>query len=496
MLLGSFLEQGARATPGKTALVCGELRATYAELDEQSNRLAQVLLQRGIAAGDRVALCLENSLEAVVGFFGVVRAGAAALLVNPGTKPEKLAFLLHDSGARALLAPARRFEGLAADAEPRIRLAPGPEWSEAPASAPRVSSAPDDLACLLYTSGSTGTPKGVMHSHRSLGSATRSIAEYLQSSADDVVLSVLPLSFGYGLTQMLPTFATGGTLVLERSFTFPQLTLERLSSEHATGFAMVPTIATMLLQKDLSKFDLSALRYVTNAGAGIAPVLLGELRAKLPHVRIFPMYGQTECIRASFLPPEEVERRPGSVGKGMPGQENWIVDESGTRLPPGSTGELVVRGEHVMLGYWKQPEASALKLRPGRHPGERELHTGDLFRVDEQGWYHFVARKDDIIKTRGEKVSPREVENVLLGLEGVLAAAVVGVPDALLGQAVRAFVVPRTGAQLDEKAVLRHCSKALEDFALPKKIVFLDDLPKTPNSKIDKQALLERSEAK
>jgi len=500
VLLGNLLEQSARHTPRHTALVCGDVRASYAELDEQSQRLAQALLQRGIAAGDRVAVCLENSLEAVVAFFGVVRAGAAALLVNPGTKPEKLDFLLRDSGARALLAPAKRFEGLAPGSEPLIRLAPGPDWSAALAAAPAAAlparCAPDDLACLLYTSGSTGTPKGVMHSHRSLVSATRSIAQYLESRADDVVLSVLPLSFGYGLSQLLPTFAVGGTLVLERSFTYPQITLQRLASERATGFAMVPTIATILLQHDLAKLDLSAVRYLTNAGAGIAPALLKQLRARLPHVRIFPMYGQTECIRASYLPPEEVDRRPTSVGKGMPNQETWIADESGKRLPPGSTGELVLSGEHVMLGYWKQPEESARKLRPGKRPGERELHTGDLFRLDEQGWYHFVARQDDIIKTRGEKVSPREVENVLLALEGVLGAAVVGVPDPLLGQAVRAFVVLRPGTVLDEKAVLRHCSRSLEEFALPKKIVFLDDLPKTPNAKIDKQALLERSEAK
>jgi amino acid adenylation domain-containing protein len=508
VLLGSLLEENARATPDKTALVCSDLRATYAELEARSNRLAHALLARGVAPGDRVALCLDNTPEAVVSIFGAWKSGAAALLVNPGTKSDKLGFLLEDSGARVLIAADKKLEqvreAVGRASELRAVIATGAaqgagSWHDAldaqPASPLPVRAGEDDLACLLYTSGSTGSPKGVMHSHRSLGSATRSIAEYLGSVPEDVVLSVLPLSFGYGLSQLLPTFLAGGTLVLERSFAFPQLTLQRLASERATGFAMVPTIATILLQNDLSKFDLSALRYLTNAGAGIAPALLKELRTRLPHVRIFPMYGQTECIRASYLPPEEVDRRPTSVGQGMPNQELWIADENGSRLPPGSTGELVVSGEHVMLGYWKQPEASAQKLRPGRRAGERVLLTGDLFRVDGQGWFHFVARMDDIIKTRGEKVSPREVENVLLALEGVLAAAVIGVPDALLGQAVKAFVVKRPGAVLDEQAVLRHCSRALEDFAIPKRIVFLDELPKTPNAKIDKQALLERSEA-
>jgi acyl-CoA synthetase (AMP-forming)/AMP-acid ligase II len=331
-----------------------------------------------------------------------------------------------------------------------------------------------------------------MHTHLSLLSAMRSIAEYLEIAASDVVLSVLPLSFGYGLTQLLPTFLAGGRIVLERSFAFPQVTLQRMADERCTGFAMVPTIATLFLQNDLARFDLSSLRYVTNAGAGIAPELLKEMRRRLPNVRIFPMYGQTECIRITYLPPEEVDRRPESVGRGMPNQEMWIVDEEGRRLPPGSTGELVVRGSHLMRGYWNLPEETEKKLRPGPIPGERVLHTGDLFRVDAEGWYSFVARKDDVIKTRGEKVSPREVEDVLHALDGVLSAAVLGVPDALLGQAVQAFVVKKAGAALDEQAVLRHCVKHLEDFAVPKRVEFLEELPKTPNAKVDKNALRER----
>ncbi|MBK7644948.1 MAG: acyl--CoA ligase [Planctomycetes bacterium] len=500
MPLASLLEQSALRTPEQTALSCGDVHATYAELDARANRFAHALLERGLGAGERVALCLENTPEAVVSLFGAWKAGSAVVLLNPGTKPEKLGFLLEDSGARALVAAQRKLEQseavLQRAASLRERFAAEALPQGGSSAAPGRAIAEDELACLLYTSGSTGTPKGVMHSHRSLGSVTRSIAQYLGASSSDVVLSVLPLSFGYGLSQLLPTFLAGGRLVLERSFAFPQLTLQRLASERATGFAMVPTIASLLLQNDLSRFDLSALRYLTNAGAGIAPALLARLRTQFPAVSIFPMYGQTECIRASYLPPEEVERRPDSVGKGIPGQETWIVDERGERLGPGHTGELVVCGEHVMLGYWKQPEESARKLRPGQRPGQRALLTGDLFRVDEEGWYHFVARKDDIIKTRGEKVSPREVENVLLALEGVLGAAVVGVPDELLGQVVRAFVVKRADSGLDEKSVLRHCSRALEDFAVPKRVEFLDELPKTPNSKIDKQALLERIEAK
>jgi amino acid adenylation domain-containing protein len=502
----SLLEERARQDPDKVALVCGEHRRTYAALEAEANRLARGLSNRGVRKGDRVAVCLDNSVELVVSLFGVLKAGAAIVLVNPTTKGEKLHHLLLDSGARGLVLSGKKLEGVdeAHVRTPGLRttIVVGQRngnvlaWEDVlqeEAAAPPASSGVDlDLACLLYTSGSTGHPKGVMHTHLSLLSAVRSIAEYLETAASDVVLSVLPLSFGYGLTQLLPTFLAGGKLVLERSFAFPQVTLKRMADERCTGFAMVPTIATLFLQNDLARFDLSSLRYVTNAGAGIAPELLKELRRRLPNVRIFPMYGQTECIRITYLPPEEVDRRPESVGRGMPNQEMWIVDEEGRRLPPGSTGELVVRGSHLMRGYWNLPEETEKKLRPGPIPGERVLHTGDLFRVDADGWYSFVARKDDVIKTRGEKVSPREVEDVLHALDGVLSAAVLGVPDALLGQAVHAFVVKKAGAALDEQAVLRHCVKHLEDFAVPKRVEFLEELPKTPNAKVDKNALRER----
>ncbi len=508
MGIESVLEESARRTPDRIALACGADRRSYASLDDDADRFAAALLGLGVERGARVGICLDNSPEAVVAIFGALKAGAAFVVLHPTTKAEKLAHVLADSGAVVLVAGAAKIESLGnalaslsslraivsvgnATADPEIR-----SWTELlSASRPARSGerpGTSDLAALLYTSGSTGTPKGVEHTHGSLGAAMRSIAEYLGASAEDVVLSVLPLSFGYGLTQMFPTFLAGGTLVLERSFAFPQVTLQRMVEVRATGFAMVPTTATILLQNDLARFDLSSMRYMTNAGAGISPELLRELRRRLPHVRVFPMYGQTECIRVTFLPPEEVDRVPTSVGKGMPNQEMWIEDDEGRRLPPGSTGELVVRGEHVMRGYWNLPSETAAKLRPGPAHGERVLRTGDLFRVDALGWYHFVSRRDEIIKTRGEKVSPKEVENAIQSLEGVLASAVIGASDPVLGECVVAFVVRKPGAELDERSVLRHCARRLEDFAVPKRVVFLEELPQTPNAKIDRQALKTR----
>lgn len=495
LLLQSILEDSARRCPDKTALVCGAARVSYAALEGQANRLARLLVERGVERGDRVIVCLDSSVEAVVALFAVLKADAVVVPVNPTTKADKLHRLVADCAAKLVVTSEAKLAQLGAVGTGTLTLPCDAQLAALSPERPPPHNIDLDLACLIYTSGTTGQPKGVMHAHQGLVSVTRSIARYLDSRDDDVVLSVLPLSFGYGLTQLWPTFLVGGTLVLEKSFAFPQVTLQKMAAERVTGFAMVPTIAVTLLKNDLSRFDLSALRTLTNAGAGIPPALLAELRQKLPHVRLFPMYGQTECIRASYLPPDEVEVRPAAIGKGIPGSELWLADDDGRRLPPGSVGELVVRGANVMRGYWNLPEATAQKLRPGPVAGEHVLFTGDLFSQDEDGWLRFVSRKDDIIKTRGEKVSPREVEDVLHTCPGVAEAVVLGVADAVLGEAVRAFVVLREGASLDEKAVLRFCAEHVEDYAVPKRAVILPELPKTQNAKIDRTALRELAQA-
>jgi acyl-CoA synthetase (AMP-forming)/AMP-acid ligase II len=241
--------------------------------------------------------------------------------------------------------------------------------------------------------------------------------------------------------------------------------------------------------KQLDQFDLSALRMITNTAAALSEEHIRRLRALFPHATLFSMYGLTECKRVTYLPPEQLDIRPTSVGRGMPNEEVWLVDESGRRLPDGSTGELVIRGSHVMRGYWEKPGQTAERLRPGPIPGEMVLYSGDLFRTDEEGWLYFVARKDDIIKSRGEKISPREVENAIYGLEGVLDAAVVGVPDEVLGQAVKAFVVLKDGYELSERELIRHCLGRLENFMAPKYVQFVSELPKTDTGKIKKTGL-------
>ncbi len=510
-LLHAFLEEHAVRQPEKTALVCGASRLTYAQVEAQANRLAHALREHGLQRGERVVLYLPNSVELAVGIFGVLKAGGVFVVVNHTTKAGKLAYILRDCGAQALLTGGRQAREAAAalreNAQTRLpqtliltsgKQPPAPaglhllRWEAIqqtyPAQRPKRVNIDLDLACLVYTSGSTGDPKGVMEGHDNVVFAAQSIIEYLDNRPDDIIFNALPLSFDYGLYQWLMTTIFGGTLVLERSFAFPAAALRKMAAEKVTGFPGVPTIFALLLEMDLTPYDLSALRYLTNTAAALPPSHITALRRKFPQAALFSMYGLTETKRTLYLPPAQLETRPASVGIPIPGTEAWLEDEAGRRLPPGSTGELVVRGRHVMRGYWNKPEATARRYRPGPTPGERLCYTGDLFRQDEAGYFYFISRKDDIIKSRGEKVPPKEIENVLYALPGVREALVVGAPDPVLGEAIVAYIVSDDPG-LTETRVLRHCRAHLEDFMVPQKVEFRDALPRTASGKLTRKGL-------
>ena len=505
MLLHHFFDQTAQRLPNKTALVCGEQRHSYAALRDQVDQLALALQGRGIQRGDRVALFLDNTVEMVVGIFATLKAGAVFMPINPLTKQDKLAYLLNDARAGALITqnslasvhqPALALNdsvhtvlvvGLNEALSERVQPFTG-QSGHAPWQAPALID--QDLASIIYTSGSTGDPKGVMLSHLNMVSATRSVGTYLGLVEDDIILCALPLAFDYGLYQVLMAFAVGASVVLERSFTFPIKTLEVMARERVTVFPGVPTMFSMLMNlKSLDRQALSSLRMITNTAAALPEERIRQLRSLFPQALLFSMYGLTECKRVTYLPPDQLDARPTSVGRGMPNEEVWLVNDAGQRLPHGSMGELVIRGSNVMRGYWEKPLETAKRLKPGPLPGEMVLYSGDLFRSDAEGYLYFVSRKDDIIKSRGEKVSPREVENALYAHEGVYEAAVVGVPDELLGQAVKAFVVLKSGVTLSERDVIKHCLSRLESFMAPKHVEFVESLPTTDTGKIKKTGL-------
>jgi long-chain acyl-CoA synthetase len=512
VLVHEYLTLSARRFPAKEALVCGEERWTYGALDEASGRLAGALVRMGLSRQDRVAIFLDNSAEAVVSLYGTLKAGGIFVILNASLRPGKLGYILQDSGARFLIASGKN-AGIVKAALSQLSHPPGLIWvkgtpddlagfpagsdswnavldSSTPEKGPGHACLECDLAALIYTSGSTGEPKGVMSTHRNMVSAARSIIQYLENSPEDILIDVLPLSFDYGLYQVIMAFMFGGTVVLEKSFLYPVIILKTMERERVTGFPIVPTLAAMLLKiGNLSAYDLGSLRYMTNTAAALPVEHIRRLRALFPRVRLYSMYGLTECKRVSYLPPEELDRRPSSVGKAIPNCEVFIVDEEGRRAAPGRAGELVIRGPNVMQGYWNAPELTARTFRPGRYPDDRMLYSGDLFRMDADGFLYFLGRKDDMIKTKGERVSPREIENALCGMEGVAEAAVIGVPDEIFGEAVEAFVALKPGFQATEKSVLRHCAGQLEPFLVPRRVQILPELPRSPNGKVDKKAL-------
>jgi acyl-CoA synthetase (AMP-forming)/AMP-acid ligase II len=329
-----------------------------------------------------------------------------------------------------------------------------------------------------------------MLTHRNMLTACASIATYLELQEDEVILGVLPLAFDYGLYQMIMAFRTGARLVLDRSFTFPAQILRLMVDEGVTGFPGVPTMFAILAEfKTLRDYDFSKIRYVTNTAAALPVKHILMLKDLFPRSRIYSMYGLTECKRCTYLPPKDLDRKPTSVGIAIPNTEMWIVDEDGRRVGADVVGQLVIRGATVMKGYWEKPEATARKLKPGPLPGEHVLYTGDLCRMDEEGYLYFVGRMDDVIKSRGEKVAPKEVENVLMNIPGVKEAAVIGVPDEVFGQAIKAFVVLEKGVALSEKQLQKECQSRLENFMVPKYIVTVPSLPKTDTGKVKKTGL-------
>ncbi len=505
-----FLEHSAARLPRKVALVAEGRRYTYEELDRRANQVAHFLHSIGVQRGDRVGLVVRNSFEAVIGLFAVAKADAVFVILKSNTKGDKIGWILNNCRASALIAdtsfPVAGISQIK-DSVPTLKgvlsceeqkkpedgggfLASFAEvFRSFPETVPPSRGIDLDLACLIYTSGTTGEPKGVMSDHANVAFATQSIITYLGNVESDVVLNVLPLSFDYGLYQLLMTFRFGGTLVLETSFAFPAAVLKKVEEERVTGFPGVPTVFSLLLPMDLSRFDLSSLRYITNTAAALPVRHIQEIRAKFPAATLFSMYGLTETKRTLYLPPEQLERRPDSVGIAIPGTEAWVESPEGRRLGPGETGELVVRGRHVMRGYWEAEQLTAHRFRPGPVPGERLCYTGDLFRQDSEGYFYFVGRNDDMIKCKGERISPKEIEGVLCNLAGVRQAAVVGVPDPLLGQAIKAFIVS-DDPSLTEQQILGHCRKHLDDRRVPKCVEFRKSLPLSESGKIVKTGLM------
>ncbi len=517
-LIHHFVRCSAERFPGKEALVDGKERLSYLEVARRVAALAHGLRQAGANRGDRVGIYLDASVPQVLSIFGISQAGAVFVPINTTLFPEQLSHIAKDCGMKGLITtcaklasltpvlrdiPSLKFVVTVGDGEVTDSNLPTYIFDElcqiVPPAASREQSISRDLAAILYTSGSTGKPKGVMLSHANVMAGATIVSRYLEITDRDRILAVLPFSFDAGLNQLMTAFQQSGTIVLI-NFVFAREIVQTLLKERITGLAGVPTLWSLLAQPNstLQKQPLPDLRYITNTGGAMPQAVLAALQKVLPSTKIYLMYGLTEAFRSTYLPPEELDRRPTSMGKAIPDTEILVINDQGKLCKPGEVGELVHRGPTVSMGYWGRPEDTAKCLRPNpllpREVGdcEKVCYSGDLVRMDEDGFLYYVGRRDTMIKSSGFRISPTEVEEGLFSSGKLCGAAVIGIPDDVLGQTIKAFVIPRDGESIDPEALLAHCGEKLPRYMVPKTIEVVDELPKTSSGKVDYPALRRR----
>ena len=514
MLLHHFIRDQAARRPEAVALRQRQETISYGELQTRVEAFAEGLLARGLGPSERVAVYLPKRAETVVALFGAAAAGGVLVPVNPLLKPAQVAYILKDCNVRVLVTSGDRLtllaEGLRechdlhtvalVDGAPEgplahLRVLP---WEGLARGEPGVRPhrrIDMDMASILYTSGSTGRPKGVVLSHRNMVAGARSVAEYLENVPEDRLLAVLPFSFDYGFSQLTTAFSVGASVSL-MDYLLPRDVVKAVARDRITGLAAVPPLWVQLAPLDWPAEAVESLRYLTNSGGAMPTQVTARLRRALPRTRVFLMYGLTEAFRSTYLPPEELDRRPESMGRAIPNAEILVVREDGSPCAPGEPGELVHRGSLVAMGYWNDPERTAERFKPapGRPPEvpltEMAVWSGDTVRTDEDGFLYFVGRRDEMIKTSGYRVSPTEVEEVLYGSGLVAEAAALGLPHPALGQGIVAVVKPRDPA-FDPEALLAACKRELPNFMVPLQVVIQDTLPHNPNGKVDRRALVE-----
>jgi len=516
MPVSDFLSDSAARFPEKDFLVWRNRRITYGSMSRKVDALAAGLADEGLVAGERVGICMGNSTEYVMAYFGIMKAGAVVVPVSEQSTGRGLAAILNNCQASMLLIdrvvlqtllevlpgiPSLRRVIIAVKgdvegegAEERIQdLPPGPSGfrflrqilTEGKGKVVPCITREPDLAMICYTSGTTGSPKGVMLTHRNLMANADSIVEYLRLTSHDKMMVVLPFYYSYGNSLLTTHAKVGGTLHIGRNFVYPNSVLELMVREGVTGFAGVPsTFAILLNRSAIRKYAFPMLRYLTQAGGAMSPRSAEELHRILPGTDIFIMYGQTEAsARLTYLAPADLRRKAGSIGKPIPGVRITIRREDFTPCAPREVGEIVAEGDNVMKGYWGDQEGTARTLRSDG------LHTGDMAWMDEEGYIYIVGRQSEFIKSGGHRIGAKEIEEAILELPTVHEVAVVGEEDEILGESITAYVVAKERSGIDPHAIQRCCRDRLPVYMVPRKVVFMDELPKTISGKIRKNEL-------
>jgi len=521
-LIHHMLRTSAQRYPDKEAIVHGRVRLSYREVASRCASAASALRQAGMRRGDRIGIYLDPSVDQVLSIFSICQAGGVYVPVNTVLFPEQVAHIVRDCGMKALITTPEKLQALL----PVLQDVPSLEFyivtGEANGSGHLLTEGQErpihlfedmlktevsgpwldwgiskDLAAILYTSGSTGKPKGVMLSHANIMAGSSIVSTYLEITDKERILAVLPFTFDAGMNQLMTAFQQGGTIVLIK-FVFAKEIIAALIDERITALAGVPTVWSLLTNGGVQKHQFPHLRYITNTGGAMPQQVLKVLRQALPTTKIFLMYGLTEAFRSTYLPPEELDRRPTSMGRAIPDNEILVLNEQGQRCAPGEVGELVHRGSTVSMGYWGNPEATAKVLRPNPllpaeiGDSERVCYSGDLVKMDEDGFLYYVGRRDTMIKSSGYRISPTEVEEVLFHTGQIRQAAVIGLPDEVLGQSIKAFIVAKNGNQLDCQSILDFCAEKMPRHMVPKYVEVLSELPKTSSGKVDYPALRRR----
>ncbi len=503
-----LLKNSQSEAPHKTALICGKSALTYEQIFQASQGLAKLLADCGVRRSDRVVIFSGNTVDSVLAYWAAQFLGAVACVIHPETLPEKFRYILEDSEAKVFIQSDAIWDSNSRKILNLFNLdlllnnfINFKNTKSCPVLDPVLDI---DLSMIMYTSGSTGEPKGVMLTQRNVLAACYGINTYLGHSNKDIIASVLPISFDYGLYQMIMAFSVGATLILEKDFVLPFKFLQKIEKYQATIVPLVPSMVPILKTNLLKHpFFMNSVRAVTNTGAALTGKNIKEILEIFSAAQLFSMYGLTECKRCTYLPPEDLFRKAGSVGKAIPGTEMWIADALGKRLPPNTVGQLVIRGATVMKGYWKKPEKTEERLKNGLLPQEKLLYTGDQCFIDEEGYLFFQGRMDEILKIRGMKVSPREIEEVLSNCPGVKEAVAIGIDDEDQGQLLYLFIslessIDSSGdssgefsADFHEKIIKKYVQENLASHSQPHEIMIIDELPKTGNGKIDRLKLKE-----
>ncbi len=513
ILLHDLPRRAAERNAARVAIRHGDEAVCYGALQRDIDAFAGGLLHLGVARGERVAIFLEKRLETVVASFGAAAAGAVFVPVNPLLKPEQVGYILRDCNVRVLITSTERWPALRTELSQCHDLrhvvlcgaqeagglpgVPAHRWSALLDAPPRAGHRviDNDVLAILYTSGSTGRPKGVVLSHRNMVAGAQSVASYLHNNTEDTLLAALPLSFDAGFSQLTTAFHSGACVVL-LNYLLPRDVLNALTRYRVTGLTAVPPLYIQLSQLDWPASITGHLRYFANTGGRMPRETLNALRARMPKTKPYLMYGLTEAFRSTYLPPEQVDARPDSIGKAIPNAEILVLREDGTPCAANEPGELVHRGALVGMGYWNDPDKTAERYKPlpGREAGlvmpEIAVFSGDTVRMDEEGYLYFVGRRDEMIKTSGYRVSPTEIEEVLYGTQRVGEVAAFGVEHPALGQAIVVVATPKNGAQLDDAQLLAACREHLPAYMLPARVEVREGpLPRNPNGKIDRKSI-------